>query len=984
MMVRFIRFLSSSLLLFIALAMTTTAPVILAQATCPTIIQDAITVLGNSCDGISRNNACYGNIDVEAQFNLGYEQPFEQPGDLAQLVNMQRLTTAPIDLIEEEWGIALLSMQANIPDTIPGQSVIFMLLGDSEIENGVQPDGTLSNERIPVITRRSGSLRAEPSASSRILTFIPGSTEIGALGVSEDGEWLRVTYNGQSGWIIARMVQTIPEFDTPTNSELYTPMQSFYLRTGIGRPDCVQAPNTLMVQGPKDFSIDLTVNGAEIRIGSTVFLRNIAPDVMQLIVAEGQATLYPDTPDARIVPAGGFSTICLDAPRDLGVDGEQNDRAVRDTCFWTTPQLFTNWDEFEILDDLPPNLLIYDFTFPDDPIIVDDCEINPEWTSEYIVQVNDNLSLIAPRYNLTPEELGFGNCLSNYDLIYPEQILQVPPIAVVYNPPPTENPPAVTTPPVTTPPPTPYVDLQLTLTTSDATPEENMPFNYSLSVTNLGTQDATGVMINLPCPSLFVECSSFVAGGGTYDFLSGNWSIGTITAGTTVSLQLNVYARPGEANAGIFTIFANLMTVVEPDTNVANNTSMASVDIDYYSVAIQVNDASQVIANDGLCTLTEAINNANGNTFSGTAPLAIHECAMGKVGMDAVQLTTNISASPAPGYVNGDGINAFPFISSDIGIDGLYHTITMGGSGARFFHVDAGANFILKSVTLTGAVYSGLGGGAVFNRGSLNIIDGSQITMNQLNTAMGGGAIFSDGVGASVVISNGSSINNNQINGSIGGAGIKMSGGNLTITNADVSNNNANTGVGGGISCTDCILNISGGATIANNTASEGAGIYYTNAGAGSFTISSAVFTGNTALVGGTPRGGAIFFNDVGASNITASFNGNRVSGFGGAFYVLAGTVNFNNTTFTGNENVAPGGQGGVGANNGVVNFNNVTFTSNLDAGSTATVLVNFGIATATFSNNTLISVGHNGPQCAGVGFTNDATNTGGDGSCYP
>ncbi|HRF95593.1 MAG TPA: LysM domain-containing protein, partial [Aggregatilineales bacterium] len=131
-----------------------------------------------------------------------------------------------------------------------------------------------------------------------------------------------------------------------------------------------------------------------------------------------------DTPNARIVPAGGLSTICLDAPRDLGVDGLNNDREVRDNCFWTVPQRFTDWEAFETFPNLPPNLLIYDIELPNEPIIVEDCDVNPDWLDDYTVVLGDTLSYIAPRYNLTAEELGFGNCLADYDLIIPNQILR--------------------------------------------------------------------------------------------------------------------------------------------------------------------------------------------------------------------------------------------------------------------------------------------------------------------------------------------------------------------------------------------------------------------------------------------------------------------------------------------------------------------------------------------------------------------------------
>gem|GEM_PF-1747852 len=107
-------------------------------------------------------------------------------------------------------------------------------------------------------------------------------------------------------------------------------------------------------------------------------------------------------------------------------------------------------------------------------------------------------------------------------------------------------------------------------------------------------------------------------------------------------------------------------------------------------------------------------------------------------------------------------------------------------------------------------------------------------------------------------------------------------------------------------------------------------------------------------------------------------------NGFGGVFYVTpTHVVNVTNTTFATNQTFGGGSQGGVAFNNGIVNFNNVTFTGNNDAGTTATIIMNNTGGTAFFGNNSLISIGHASPQCGGGGFSNDATNTGGDASCF-
>src|SRR5690606_5248983 len=134
------------MILLILLGLLVLAPQMLAQqqvtdATCPVLVQQALEDVGNNCDSLERNNACYGYNQVEAAFFD--EQPeafFSTPSDRAALSILQTIQTAPLSTEESLWGIATLNVQANVPGSLPGQAVVFMLLGDVEIENAVTPE----------------------------------------------------------------------------------------------------------------------------------------------------------------------------------------------------------------------------------------------------------------------------------------------------------------------------------------------------------------------------------------------------------------------------------------------------------------------------------------------------------------------------------------------------------------------------------------------------------------------------------------------------------------------------------------------------------------------------------------------------------------------------------------------------------------------------------------------------------------------------
>ncbi|MEL6269604.1 MAG: LysM peptidoglycan-binding domain-containing protein, partial [Chloroflexota bacterium] len=90
------------------------------------------------------------------------------------------------------------------------------------------------------------------------------------------------------------------------------PMQSFFFRGGIGRPECTDAPSTLAIQSDEDVTIDLTVNGLDISLGSLVTLTSPSRSVITLTLHEGTLTTgFP----ARVVSAGEAIDVTLDENR---------------------------------------------------------------------------------------------------------------------------------------------------------------------------------------------------------------------------------------------------------------------------------------------------------------------------------------------------------------------------------------------------------------------------------------------------------------------------------------------------------------------------------------------------------------------------------------------------------------------------------------------------------------------------------------------
>ncbi len=123
---------------------------------------------------------------------------------------------------------------------------------------------------------------------------------------------------------------------------------------------------------------------------------------------------------------------------------------------------------------------------------------------------------------------------------------------------------------LTTVPLTPYADLSLTKSVSNAAPAFGTSINYVLSVTNASasTLTATGVTVQdtLPAGFTFTGASGF----GSYSSATGVWTVGSIPPGTTRTLTITgtVAATAGASVTNIAEISAS--SAFDPDSTPGN------------------------------------------------------------------------------------------------------------------------------------------------------------------------------------------------------------------------------------------------------------------------------------------------------------------------------------------------------------------------------------------------------------------------------
>jgi hypothetical protein len=110
---------------------------------CLSIVTDALERAGAECLQTKRNEICYGYNNIVALPNANPDTfNFDEHGDIAPVDQIEVMELSPFNEENEEWGIAIARVQAQLPDTLPGQNVTIVFFGGVSVQNeGVNADG---------------------------------------------------------------------------------------------------------------------------------------------------------------------------------------------------------------------------------------------------------------------------------------------------------------------------------------------------------------------------------------------------------------------------------------------------------------------------------------------------------------------------------------------------------------------------------------------------------------------------------------------------------------------------------------------------------------------------------------------------------------------------------------------------------------------------------------------------------------------------
>lgn len=202
---------------------------------CTDLIAQALQTIGSACAEIGRNEACYGHNAINAVPIETADFEFAETGDLADIADFVSIETQSANPENGTWGIAFVSVQADLPDDTD-ENLTFVLIGETSLGH----DAAL---------------------------------------------------------------------DEPTT-------QAFTLQSTNGET-CAEAPDGLLIQSPEGQRARIVMNGVELTMSSTLFVKAQEDDEMVLQGLDGEIEVTADG-QTEILEPGFVTTVPLDG---LTADG---------------------------------------------------------------------------------------------------------------------------------------------------------------------------------------------------------------------------------------------------------------------------------------------------------------------------------------------------------------------------------------------------------------------------------------------------------------------------------------------------------------------------------------------------------------------------------------------------------------------------------------------------------------------------------------
>lgn len=149
------------------------------------------------------------------------------------------------------------------------------------------------------------------------------------------------------------------------------------------------------------------------------------------------------------------------------------------------------------------------------------------------------------------------------------------------------------------------IDLALTKTVDNPTPQVGQAFTFTVSVFNGDTHQGSGIQVTDNMPAGLTIQGVPTATHGTYDSGTDTWNLGTLPVGETAILTITATA----ATPGIYTNTAVISAANQPDANTSNNSDTATVTVSAppsadIAVSLNVNNTTAYAGTNIIFTLS--------------------------------------------------------------------------------------------------------------------------------------------------------------------------------------------------------------------------------------------------------------------------------------------------------------------------------------------------------------------------------------------
>ena len=200
------------------------------------------------------------------------------------------------------------------------------------------------------------------------------------------------------------------------------------------------------------------------------------------------------------------------------------------------------------------------------------------------------------------------------------------------------------------------MDLALVKVVDNPTPTQGDTITYTLTLTNNGPGDATGIIVeeNLSLDGVNFTYVSDTVSQGTFTVNNpppSIWNVGALAAGDTATLELSVIV---ERSSGSVVNTATITDSDQPDSNPDNDDDNANITIDGVDLAVnKVVDTPNPLTGDTI-VYTIQVENAGASQATGVTVLDILPAGVAYISDDAATVTDDTGTATSYDPVTGN------------------------------------------------------------------------------------------------------------------------------------------------------------------------------------------------------------------------------------------------------------------------------------------------------------------------------------------